>query len=215
MGLIYYFSQFAISLKELFGAKLRVAMLTLSTSYVAGITSIIVLGALQGCGYAGEQCVECAINAQETITTMQLKMVAAAVSPDTLVFTYRDIDLASGPNLPTIDSLRLLPNTYYSVIVLLYNEQKNPPENISKEVRFEGDQHQLFYEPIPNDILTTTYKDADDESDPLGLAMAFTTGLGGNGSLAMTLKHQPTNKNGQISNGDTDILVVWPLVVSP
>ena len=100
---------------------------------------------VQSCGLVGEQCVECNINQLETITTVQLKMVAPAVSPDTIIFTYRDMDLAAGANAPTIDSLRLLPNTYYYTTVLLYNEQKTPAENISKEIRFEGDQHQMFY----------------------------------------------------------------------
>ena len=63
-------------------------------------------------------------------------------------------------------------------------------------------------------IYKNFHNDFDDEGDELGLAMIFVAGNGGAGTLTMTLKHQPTYKNGQVDNGNTDLEVVWPILVS-
>ena len=102
--------------------------------------------------------------------------------------------------------------------VVLLDESKSPVDSISNEVKEEGDAHQFFYT-VVNSTLTHSYAatDLDSHGVPIGLAPNFTTGATSTGSLTVVLKHQPglkpTSGNGDSSKGETDIEVIFNVMV--
>ncbi|MCZ2357365.1 MAG: type 1 periplasmic binding fold superfamily protein [Bacteroidia bacterium] len=156
-------------------------------------------------------------NESEIITTFHyyLNPVGGGTSA---VFTFRDLD-GEGGKPPEIITDSLASNKVYQGQVILLNEQKNPPDTISKEVLTEGTKHQLFYQPSVAG-LSVQYQDTDADRNPIGLITKLTTGSAANGILRVTLRHEP-NKSaagvvaGDITNagGETDIEVSFNVTV--
>ena len=160
------------------------------------------------------------VNEEEVITTLTVTLVPPLGSGSTAVtLQTQDLD-GEGPNPPVISvSGDLDASTSYLGTIELLNELENPAEDITEEIEEEDDEHQFFFE-ATNSIATTSYSDADDNGNPIGLSFELTTGSAGSGNFTVTLRHEPNKDAAGVSDGDitnaggsTDIAVTFPITV--
>jgi hypothetical protein len=155
-------------------------------------------------------------NDSELVTTLKLILTEEGTTNET-VFIFRDLD-GDGGNLPEIIAPTLKANTTYHGELVLLDETKSPAEDISEEVKEEGDEHQFFFE-VTGAELTHSYiaSDVDANGVPVGLYPKFVTGAASTGTLKVILKHQhdvkPVSGNGDSSKGETDIEVEFNISI--
>ncbi len=157
-------------------------------------------------------------NEEELITTLTLTMTPEGGGSDVL-FRFRDTD-GDGGNDPVITSGTLAANTIYNATLELLNESVSPAENITNEVRSEGEDHQFFYATTAGVNLSFAYDDTDTNGNPIGLEVLFQTGEASTGQFQVTLRHEPNKtasgvSTGDISNagGETDIEVIFDIEI--
>ncbi|MBL8003268.1 MAG: type 1 periplasmic binding fold superfamily protein [Flavobacteriales bacterium] len=156
-------------------------------------------------------------NETELITTVRLTFNTLN-NTEYKYFTFIDLD-GDGGNAPMITADTLSSDSIYLLSVEVLDESGTPVVDITQEIIDEGVDHQFFYEDSSG-LLQLAYGDADANNLPIGQTMSCITGLAGSGTLKVTLRHQPDKtapgvSNGDITNagGDTDLEVVFPLVV--
>jgi hypothetical protein len=158
-----------------------------------------------------------AVNEEEVITTVTTTLTAGN---QTITMTSRDLD-GDGPNAPVMTvSGDLLVNTTYTGAVSFLNESVTPVDDITKEVKEEGYEHQLFFQ-APAAIGAFTYTDADANGKPIGLAFTLKTGTSAaTGNIVVILRHKPLKSaegvaSGSITNagGSTDAQITYPVQV--
>ena len=144
------------------------------------------------------------VNEDELITT-----VTAIYTPEgggtAITLQYKDLD-GEGANAPVIDvSGNFERNKTYNGVVTFKNELANPAEDITAEVIEEGDEHQVFYQKTGT-LNAFTYGTASSNFDkngkPLGLQSVFTTTGAANGTLKITLRHEPNKSAANVASGD-------------
>jgi hypothetical protein len=102
--------------------------------------------------------------------------------------------------------------------------------DITKEVREEGDEHQLFFSwsdgvfssPTGtgniNSTGTVNYQDEDDNGRPIGLTTSWTSAASSStgNSFKVLLKHQPGIKSNSSTSvdGETDLDITFPLNIN-
>lgn len=153
-----------------------------------------------------------AVDEEEVITTMTISLTS-----DNSMITLQSQDLdGDGPNAPEISvSGNLMANTVYNASIQLLNETESPPDNITLEVAEEDDEHQFFFD-FSGAITAVDYADTDGNNNPLGLLFTVNTGDAGNGTLRVTLRHEPKKPNdGTLADagGETDIAQSFNVVV--
>lgn len=179
----------------------------------------LVLIFMQGCR---EHEIVYPLNEEELITTVTLTFAKldeqGIPTGESSTFSWRDED---GSGDPEIDEIVLSAHTQYSLSLEILDESKSPPEDITSEIRAEGEEHQFFFS-VEGTELVITYDDSDEGGQPIGLSSKATTEEGGTGSLTVVLRHQPDKnaegvENGEIANagGDTDIEAKFQLTVAP
>jgi hypothetical protein len=148
---------------------------------------------------------------QELITTVQLKFTSptGAVSS----FEWKDIDGAGGKE-PEIDTIKLNQNLLYNLDIAFIDDSKNPPENITTEIKEENTAH-LVLVTVTNALnWVITSLDKDENNKPLGLTQTVQTSQASNGVLNLVLLHQSDKNAADPSKtGETDIEVTLPVVV--
>ncbi len=144
-------------------------------------------------------------NEEEVITTMSLLMQDSAGVEILKVFSFRDIDGEGGNGPVQFDTVRLSPNTIYYTSILLLNETETPPDTISNEVAEEADEHLFCFE--PNGAEVDIERTDSDGVYEVGLESTWRTGKMSNGTVRISLKHQPDVKDGSCAPGETDIEV--------
>ena len=154
-----------------------------------------------------------AVDEEEVITTMNVTLTADG--RPTISLQSQDLD-GDGPNAPEITvSGNLTANSTYTGTIELLNETETPAENITTEVAQEDEEHQFFF--TAGGVITdVTYSDQDGNGNPVGIAFSLTAGEAGNGTLQITLRHEPKKPNdGTLSDagGETDIAQSFSLVV--
>ena len=145
------------------------------------------------------------VNEEEVITTVILTLTPE--SGDQVVLTTQDLD-GDGPDEPvTTVSGSFSENTEYQGAVRFLNQTETPAEEITDEVLEEADEHQVFYTTTEGLNIQTTYEDQDSQGNPLGLQITLTTGAASEGSLTVTLRHEPVKPNDGLDSagGETDI----------
>lgn len=136
-------------------------------------------------------------NPEEVISRVTLTF-ASQSGPDVVRAAFDDPD-GDGGEPPTIDPVPLVAGTTYDLSISFQNALEDPPEEITDEVRDEGDEHQVFLTgsavkgPATTNAtapLEHAYADMDLNGLPLGLAntIVATTGTG---ELVITLMHLP------------------------
>lgn len=137
------------------------------------------------------------VNDGEVITTVALTFTPAA-GGGAVVAKWTDPE-ADGS--PVIDPVTLSGGDDYALAVSFLNEMEDPAEDITEEVRDEGDQHQVFFTgtavqgPATGEnaaaVLTHAYVDTDANGLPVGLDSDVTARAAGAGVLTVTLFHLP------------------------
>jgi hypothetical protein len=134
-------------------------------------------------------------NPEELITTVVLNFTPSSGSP--VVATFNDPD-ADGGQAPTIDPVNLTPGTY-TLTVQFQNRLSSPTEEITDEVRDEGNFHLVLFtgtavvgpaSATTSGPLTQGYTDMDANGLPVGLTSGITA-VAGTGQLTVTLRHMP------------------------
>ena len=145
------------------------------------------------------------INEDELITTVILTLTPD--SGDQVVLTTIDLD-GDGPDEPVTTVVgNFSENTQYQGAVQFLNETEDPAEDITQEVIEEADEHQVFYTISEGLNIQTTYEDQDSQGNPLGVQITLSTGTASEGSLTVTLRHEPVKPNDGLESagGETDI----------
>lgn len=147
---------------------------------------------------------------QETITQVSLRFTDSLTNKQT-TFSFSDAD-GPGGNPATIDTIQLDTNRVYKLDIGVFDQTKNPVQDVSAEILEKGYEHQFFFE-SPLSSLMISYEDADKNGMPIGLKTRWMTGNSVNGSVKITLKHQPGQKTnpGSINAGETDVEVTFPM----
>lgn len=154
---------------------------------------------------------------QELITTVRLKVTNTSGFNQT--FNYK-VDNGFGSSTQgnvQIDDVVLAPATDYDVEVQVWDESKIPAENITEEVIAESHHHLFIFQSNPATgagAISFSNGSKDDEGEPLNQKIQFTTGTAGVGTLTVTLKHEPTNKNAATpdeAGGETDAQAIFPV----
>ncbi len=157
-------------------------------------------------------------NQEELITTLNITLTPEN-SSENIYLKFQDIDGEGGIN-PVILGETLSANTTYICTLTLLDESKNPVEDIGLEIQNESEEHQFFVQPSQGLSFSYEYLDFDANNKPLGLNMKWKAGASSQGSIRITLRHEP-NKNaanvseGEITNagGETDIEVDFPIII--
>jgi hypothetical protein len=144
----------------------------------------------------------------ELITTVRLHLVPQG-GGTTVDVAFDDAD-GDGGNPPTIDPIVLVKEKLYTVTVQFQNALETPPEEITDEVRDEGEDHQVFFtgsgvngpaSDEPNAPLVHAYADTDSNGLPIGLENTFGTAEG-TGQLTVTLRHLPPVNGTAVKTAD-------------
>jgi len=157
------------------------------------------------------------VNEEELITTLRLHFHSMGGSEHKM-FVFTDLD-GDGGNAPVITADTLSVDTMYHVEIEVLNESESPADTITTEIEEEGDVHQFFYQ-VSGANATVAYADTDANGLPIGLETMWTIGAASNGTVLVTLRHEPDKtaagvSSGDISNagGETDIAVSFPVVI--
>ena len=141
----------------------------------------------------------------EFISTLRLTFTEGT---NKLVYTIKDLD-GDGGKPPVAEVIKLVANKTYSVTTEFLDETKTPIVNTTPEIEKESAEHLVVFEQAPATIMTITRTDKDSRNFEIGLkATAKTVGTA-NGSMKVTLRHQPEVggkpvKNGTSTPGSTD-----------
>ncbi|HEY5938624.1 MAG TPA: hypothetical protein VIU61_28430 [Kofleriaceae bacterium] len=151
-------------------------------------------------------------NEGEVITTVTLAFTPTG-GGTTVTAAFDDPD-GDGGDPPTIDPVNLAAAPY-TLAVRFENRLEDPPEEITDEVRDEGDEHQLFFTGSaiegpaatnPAAPLVHAYADTDDAGLPVGLENTITARTGA-GTLTVTLKHLPPLDGNALKTSDLAAMV--------
>ena len=140
----------------------------------------------------------------EFISTMRLTFTEGS---NKLIYSVKDLD-GDGGKPPVSDVIKLLPNKTYSLTTEFLDETKSPIVNLTSEIEKESAEHLIVFE-SPASLLTITRTDKDSKNFEVGLKSTAKTAAAANGTLKVTLRHQPEVggkpvKNGTSSPGTTD-----------
>jgi len=151
------------------------------------------------------------VNEEELITTFTITFTDAAGIHQAVEATFRDTDGEGGNPPTTFDNIVLQSNTTYNASISLLNESVTPAEDITSEIEEEGDEHIFCFEQT-NVNITITRTDSDGTYG-IGLTSDWTTSDASNGTVLISLKHQPGVKNGTCEPGETDIELLFNVEV--
>lgn len=158
---------------------------------------------------------------EELITTVIVSMVADQPTPDGRTYTWSWTDLdGPGGDEPVVVSDSLPWQGLYNYTVIFRNETAVPPANlVNTEIEQEGTDHQVFLQ-FEGVNLQYQYEDEDANGQPIGLRGKVLTFLPGEGTMTVTLRHEPDKDavgvvGGVIveAGGETDVEVEIPIAV--
>ncbi len=151
----------------------------------------------------------------DVVTTLELVLSASDTTIGDQVFTWEDLDGPGGANPNRIDTVVLRPGMTYTGRLRVANRSVSPARDITATIESERDYHQFFYQ-LSAGLGTLTITDKDSRQLPVGLTFTVTQeGAASSGTLAVQLSHfdNATSKNGTTPSDETDISVVFPVVV--
>jgi len=152
------------------------------------------------------------VNESEVITTIKLTLVDSSNSSNIKYATFRDPDGDGGTGFDVFDTIILEANKTWYTTVLLLNETVSPADTISNEVLEEANDHLFCFSPSGTSA-TVTITDTDGNSLPIGLQSKWKTTSAGTGTMQVELKHQPGIKDGTCAPGETDIDVIFQVII--
>ena len=154
------------------------------------------------------------VNEEEVITTMNVSLTPQG-GGTTISLQSQDLD-GDGPDAPVITvSGNLADFTTYEGRIELLNETEDPAEDVTEEVEEEAEEHQFFFS-TTGSLGNVTYNDADANANPIGLSFLMSTQQPGDGTISITLRHEPIKPNdGTLTGagGETDIAQTFSVTV--
>lgn len=165
-------------------------------------------------------------NEEEVIDKVSLIFTRTDITEPPLKFEGIDPD-GEATDPFELDEIILKAGALYELEIILENTTSN--ENITEEVKEEGEEHQLFFswtEGVFSDPSgtgnigssgTVNYIDQDDSGNPIGLSTTWTTSQSAEtGEFRVVLKHQPDIKSATSTSGDgeTDIDIIWTININ-
>lgn len=153
---------------------------------------------------------------QELITRVTVNITATGFDQS---FSY-SVENGFGGTTPgtiNIDTIKLDTNKQYNVSVSVWNDKEQPAEDVTEEVKEENLEHLFVWESNPSTgagSLSFSNGNKDDNGEALNVSGTISTGAIGNGSLTVTLKHEPTNKaatTAGAAGGETDAEAIFPV----
>jgi hypothetical protein len=164
------------------------------------------------------------VNEEELITTVTVTLTPTGGAPITM--SFKDLD-GDGAGVPQFiyssggNAAVLAASTTYTATLTLLNESIAPAENITEEIEEEADEHLLCFENTGLSGLGITYADTEADyiaggsSKVVGLETTWTTAATtGEGTVTITLRHQPGTKTGACpGSGETDIEVTFNVAI--
>lgn len=154
-------------------------------------------------------------NQEELITTVEIQLSDSNHIPlDTVSFNDPDGD---GGIPPSIDTLKLGKGQKYFV-KLNFLDKSNPADikDITAEIKAEGDEHLICFDPMNISGLNIIRTDSDGTYE-LGIESSWTVDANANsnnGKLRLSLKHQPGVKDGTCAPGTTDVEIDFPVTIN-
>ena len=141
------------------------------------------------------------VNEEEVITTLTMTFTPQG-GGTAITLQTRDLD-GDGPNAPDVTvSGPFATDTVYDASIVLLNETEDPADNITAEVQAEDEEHQFFFT-VTGGVGIIDYADQDSDGNPVGLNSTFTSAMNVvNGTLTVTLKHEPDKNAAGVSDGD-------------
>jgi len=151
------------------------------------------------------------VNEEEQITTVRVELTSGT---DVVVLNYLDAD-GDGPGDAVVTGGTLTAGTSYTGTVTFLNEMESPAEDITVEVREEGEEHQLFYSFSDSSVASVSNLDEDADGNTLGLSFTLSALTIGSTDMNVTLIHEPTKPATTVAEagGETDIAVSFPVTV--
>ena len=148
------------------------------------------------------------VNEEEVITTMNVYVDGA------LAMSSTDSD-GDGPLEPVVTDGVLAANTTYSVRLEFLNELEDPAENYTYEIIEEGIDHQIFVSLNNGSDVSINNFNLDENGNILGTQFQLTTGSVGEGTITITLVHEPMKPNDGLDSagGSIDIQVTFDVLV--
>lgn len=152
----------------------------------------------------------------ELITTVDLTFTDAYKKTTTFSFQDKDGDARTAPE--KFDQIVLDKNMNYSLEIHVYDETKNPKQDITEQIKLESDVHLFVFKIDPASLLSLKAIDKDKNGLPIGLLSSATTQNVGTGKLNLLLKHQPpingkVVKTGNEAGGSSDIDLIFDIVI--
>lgn len=148
----------------------------------------------------------------ELITTVQMVFTDSATSTVAGTFEFSDPDGPGGNPPQRLDTIDLQRSKTYLVELRFIDASKNPAHDITHEIREEAKEHIVCFTDAGSNV--SILRTDSDGTHPIGLSSRWKAPeLNSNGSVKVTLKHQPGVKNGQCDPGDTDVEVEFPVRV--
>lgn len=158
-------------------------------------------------------------NEEELITNVVYQLQPAGGGEQvTMTFSDPDGDGASPAQINVSGSLAAN-TTYTGTLVLTDGSDETNPEDVTAEVIAEDEDHQLFYVPSDGLEVTLSYRDSDDNGNPLGVLTQLETGGFSSGTLTIILRHEPekgsqaTISEPSVAGGETDVEVTFPVSI--
>jgi hypothetical protein len=169
-------------------------------------------------------------NEEEIITDIKLVFTNDADTNDVVEASVKDPDGAGVQELEVLNAINLDKNKTYTLTLEIMNKLKSPGEDITEEIKEEGDEHQFFFgftnnafsNPLGNGNIDNAqdslqYKDEDSNGNPIGLSTSWQTSSSElkNGKFSIRLQHQPDLKSATTgaSDGDTDFELAFDLII--
>lgn len=151
----------------------------------------------------------------DVVTTIEIELTASDTTLGKQVFTWEDLDGPGGANPTRIDTLVLRAGMTYVGRVRIANRSVSPSRDLTPTIEAERDYHQFFYQ-LSDGLGALTITDKDSRQLPVGLAFALNqSGSAPAGTLSVQLSHfdDASTKNGTTPSDETDVSVVFPVVV--
>lgn len=151
-------------------------------------------------------------NEEEVITDVMLTLTPTN-GGEIVFLNFQDRDGDGGNDPIKSQTGNFVPNQTYDATLTLTNAtDPTDIESITTEVMDEALDHQVFYVPSAGLNLSFTYADMDTDGNGLGIVTDAITGPSSNGTLTITLRHEPNKTGATIENpagagGETDVEV--------
>jgi len=163
-----------------------------------------------------EKAVAPPVPGNEFITTLKLVATNVADSTDMVscAWTKLNPNDTSAPDT-SLAHMKLRANAVYNVKVMVLDETKTPPLDITPEIQDRENYHLVCFTIAPglNLSVQRTDHDTNTPQHEVGLADKFAAGSPSSGNLEVVLHHQPNVKNGDCNRGSIDIDVNFTIYI--